>query len=101
VAGIVVEQRIIDYVVRLVRASRAQPELTRGAGPRGAIALVRSARAAAALAGRAFVVPDDVKAMVLPCLRHRVQLAPELAMEGGDTDRILTALADQVEAPRQ
>jgi MoxR-like ATPase len=100
IAGTVVDPRITDYAVRLVRATRALPTLARGAGPRGAIALVRAGRAAAALAGRDFVIPDDIKAMALPALRHRVQLSPELEMEGRTTDEVLRALAQLVDAPR-
>jgi MoxR-like ATPase len=72
-----------------------------GAGTRGAIALVRIGKAVAVLHGRSFVTPDDIKAAALPVLRHRVQLAPEVAIGGQDIDNILRGLVDSVPAPRQ
>jgi MoxR-like ATPase len=99
-AGVLVDERIHDYAVRLVRRSREHGAFRVGAGPRGAIALVRVARALAVLAGRDHVLPDDVKRAALPCLRHRVLLAPELSMEGRSADELLTGLLDEVDAPR-
>ena len=65
------------------------------------IALVRAARAAALMAGRDFVTPDDVKQVALPVLRHRMALAPELELEGLSADSVLGRLVEQVDAPRQ
>ncbi|MCK6482487.1 MAG: MoxR family ATPase, partial [Planctomycetes bacterium] len=79
-------EAVTRYAVRLARATRETPSLSLGAGPRGAIALTRAARGFAALEGRDFVVPDDVKRVALPALRHRVQLAPELEIEGRGVD---------------
>ena len=100
VSNILVEERVSDYAVRLVRASRSWPGLTLGASPRGAIALVRVGRAKALLAGRDFVLPDDVKSMTGPALRHRVLVAPELEIEGHHADEVLGTLVESVEAPR-
>jgi MoxR-like ATPase len=100
VAAVHMEERVMHYAVRLVRATRERPGLAMGAGPRGAIALVRSARAYAALRGRDFVTPDDVKAMSLPVLRHRVLVAPELELEGLDRARAIESALSTVEAPR-
>ena len=72
-----------------------------GAGPRGGIALIRASRAAALIGGREFVTPDDIKSVVLPVLRHRIMLAPELELEGQDEDAVLTQVVAQVETPRQ
>jgi MoxR-like ATPase len=71
-----------------------------GAGPRGGIALVRAARAKALLEGRGFVIPDDVKRLAAPCLRHRVILAPELSIEGSKPDDVLRGIVEKVPAPR-
>ena len=71
-----------------------------GAGPRAAIGLVRAARAAALLAARDFVMPDDVKQHALPVLRHRVAMSPDAQLEGRKTDELLGALLDSVETPR-
>ncbi|MEM8932637.1 MAG: MoxR family ATPase, partial [Acidobacteriota bacterium] len=97
----VVDERILDYAVRLVRRTREWGGLRVGTGPRGAIALVRTARAFALLDGRDFVLPDDIKRAVLPVLRHRVMVAPELEMGGGGPDEVLRAILEDVDAPRQ
>ena len=73
---------VLDYAMRLVRATRTWSGVAAGAGPRGGIAIVRAARAAALIAGRDFVTPDDVKRMALPALRHRIMPSPELELEG-------------------
>jgi len=91
---------VIAYAVRLVRATRSSQGMALGAGTRGAIALVKVAKAFALLAGRTYVTPDDVKAASLPVLRHRVALAPELAISGQRIDDFLTGLLRTVEAPR-
>ena len=101
VAETMVDDRIVAYAVALVRATRTGRGMVVGAGPRGAIALVRVARAYAVLAGRDFVVADDVKRAALPALRHRVIVAPELEVEGLDVDAALRSVLQGVEAPRQ
>jgi MoxR-like ATPase len=97
---VMVDERVVDYAVRIARATREWRGVRIGAGPRGGISLVRVARARALLDGRGYTLPDDVKAMVLPCLRHRIALAPELELEGMTPDDVLTALLAEVEAPR-
>ena len=95
-----VDERVIDYAVRIGRATRVGLGLAAGSGPRGAIAMVRAARAAALLAGRDFVTPDDVKRCALPALRHRVLLAPDAQLEGRRVDELIVDLLATVEAPR-
>jgi MoxR-like ATPase len=95
-----VDEQVIDYAVRIVRATREWPGFAIGSGSRGALALVRGARAVALLAGRDFVVPDDVKRIALPALRHRVALAPDAALEGRAPNDLLAAVVDSVSAPR-
>jgi len=95
-----VDDSVFEYAVRIVRATRTWNGVSAGAGPRGGIALVRSARSMALLQGRSFVTPDDIKVMALPALRHRIALAPELEIEGHTTDNVLAQLLDNVEAPR-
>ncbi|WP_232528770.1 AAA family ATPase [Stenotrophomonas acidaminiphila] len=101
VAAIIVDPQVIDYAVRIVAATRKWPGIALGAGPRGSLALVRAARAQAVLAGRDFVTPDDVREIARPALRHRIELAPELQIEGQSADDALTALLAKVEAPRK
>ena len=100
VSTLIVDARIPAYAVRIVRETRVRGGFRYGAGPRGAIALVRMARALALLDGRDHVIPDDVKRAALPCLRHRVILSPELSMEGQSTDDLLASLLEEVDAPR-
>ncbi|NQD79714.1 MoxR family ATPase [Pseudomonas sp. CrR14] len=94
------DEQVLDYAVRLARATRSWPGLAIGAGPRASIALVRGARARALLRGGDFVLPDDVKGCALAVLRHRVRLSPELDIEGLSVDQVLLQLLDQVPAPR-
>ena len=100
VAAIRLEDPVIDYVVDLVRATRGRPTLLCGASPRAASMLAIAARARAALAGRGFVIPDDVKDLALPVLRHRVVLAPGAEIEGVTADLAVRRVIDEVEAPR-
>jgi MoxR-like ATPase len=95
-----VDEQVIDYAVRLARATRDWPGLAIGSGSRGALALVRGARALALSAGRNFVTPDDVKRIALPALRHRVALAPDASLEGRTANDLLAAIVDSVAAPR-
>lgn len=94
------DEQVLDYAVRLARATRSWPGLAMGAGPRASIALVRGGRARALLRGGDFVLPDDIKGCALAVLRHRVRLAPELDIEGLSIDQVLQQLLDQVPAPR-
>jgi MoxR-like ATPase len=91
---------VIDYVVRIVRATREGAAFELGASPRAAAMLAAGARARAALDGRDYVIPDDVKALALPALRHRVLLSPAAEIEGRTTDAALSAILEQTQAPR-
>ena len=98
--GVTVAEEVRGYIADIVRATRDDVALALGASPRAAVALFRVARAAALVAGRDFATPDDVKQHVLPVLRHRVLLAPELQVEGRSTDDVLTALLARTPAPQ-
>ncbi|MYV43099.1 AAA domain-containing protein [Streptomyces sp. SID1328] len=100
VAETTVSAEITAYVVDICRATRQSPSLTLGVSPRGATALLAAARAWAWLTGRDYVTPDDVKALALPALRHRVQLRPEAEMEGVTTDSVINSVLAQVPVPR-
>ncbi|WP_020393865.1 AAA family ATPase [Thiolinea disciformis] len=100
-ANVAVDESVMQYAVRIVRATRGGQGLRFGAGPRGSIALIRAGRAHALLEGRDFVHPDDIKQVTLPVLRHRVSLSPEMELEGYNTDHVLNALLNKTEAPRQ
>ncbi len=96
-----VSDEVLDYAVRIVRKTREFTGISSGAGSRGCLALVRAARALALMGARNYVTPDDIKRVVPACLRHRVRPAPELEIEGRDSDSLLIALLEQVAAPRQ
>ncbi|MFD9339942.1 AAA family ATPase [Streptomyces sp. NPDC060028] len=100
VAKVSVSSEITGYVVDICRATRESPSLTLGVSPRGATALLSTARAWAWLTGRDYVTPDDVKALALPTLRHRVQLRPEAEMEGVTPDSVISAILAHVPVPR-
>ena len=100
-AEVETDKSVIDYAVRIVQATRHWQGLSIGSGPRGSIALISAARAQAMLQARDHITPDDIKAVALPVLRHRVGLAPEMELEGYSTDQILTSILNKIEAPRQ
>jgi MoxR-like ATPase len=95
-----VSDAICDYVVDLIRATRERPSLSFGASPRAAAMLTMAARSYAALQGRDFVIPDDVKSLAVPALRHRVVLAPGAEIEGLSTEAVVRQILEQVPAPR-
>jgi MoxR-like ATPase len=95
-----VDKQVIDYAVRITRATREWAGIAQGAGSRGAISLLRGGRAVSLLEGRAFVIPDDIKRVAIPALRHRIALAPDALLEGRKPDDLLTAVIDSVGAPR-
>lgn len=100
VAGIRLTDEIVGYVLDLVRSTRETPDLASGASPRAAAQLALAARSRAALDGRDYVIPDDVKALALPALRHRVILSPAAEIDGRRPDQILQGLVDLAAAPR-
>ncbi|WP_354645182.1 AAA family ATPase [Kitasatospora camelliae] len=91
---------LVGYVVALLDATRSHPQIQVGASPRGGLALVQLARARAALAGRDYVVPEDVKALAVPALAHRVTLVPELWVRAVSADDVVAELVGTVAAPR-
>ncbi|MER5332996.1 MoxR family ATPase [Micromonospora sp. NPDC002717] len=91
---------LFGYIVDLCRATRSTPALELGASPRGATALLTTAKAWAWLAGRDHVVPDDVKAVARPTLRHRLRLRPEVELEGVGVDAVLDTVLATVPTPR-
>jgi MoxR-like ATPase len=100
VDAIRVDESVIAYVVAVVRSTRESPSFDLGVSPRGGTALLHAAKAWAWLAGRSFVTPDEVKAVVKPALRHRVQLRPELELEGATADGVLDGILTTVPTPR-
>ncbi len=95
-----VEDGIITYVQSLLEQTRRSPNLFLGASPRGGIALLRTSQCLAAVEGREFITPDDIKRMALPVLRHRVILRPEAEMEGLSPDKVLSRIMEGIPVPR-
>jgi len=97
---VTVEDSVLDYVVRIVAETRKSPDLLLGASPRAGVHLIRAAKAAAAVDGRDFVTPDDVKSLVPATLRHRVVLKAEAEIEGLDADAVLRRALSRLDVPR-
>jgi MoxR-like ATPase len=95
-----VDEQVIDYAVRMVRATRDWAGVAMGSGSRGALALVRGGRAVALLDGRNYVTPDDIKRIALPALRHRIALSPDALLEGRTTNDLLAEVIETTAAPR-
>ncbi|MBT8338930.1 MAG: magnesium chelatase, partial [Desulfatitalea sp.] len=99
-AGITVKEELIAYLVDIVRQTRKHQGVLVGAGPRATQALLLSSRAAAALAGRDFVTPDDIKALAVPVLGHRILLRPEYEIEGLAVAEVIDQIMQEVTVPR-
>ncbi|WP_417677499.1 AAA family ATPase [Roseibium sp.] len=100
VDGITLKDDILAYILRLIRATRESSEIAFGASTRAADALASATRASAALSGRDFAIPDDVKRLFIPTLRHRIVLGPAAEIEGRSPAQVLENILNQIEAPR-
>jgi MoxR-like ATPase len=100
VTQVVVEEGVLNYVANIAAASRQSPDVVLGASPRASTHVLLAAKTYAALQGRAYVTPDDVKFLVTPVYRHRLLLKPEAEIEGLDADAVIKRLLGQVEVPR-
>ncbi|MDR0314011.1 MAG: MoxR family ATPase [Treponema sp.] len=99
-SSIRIDKAVIDYAVRIVTSTRKNSALETGSGPRGSLALIRAARGRALLHGRDFIIPDDIKALAAPCLRHRITVSAESELEGLDEAKAIDMLTAKIEAPR-
>jgi MoxR-like ATPase len=100
VADVRLTDEVVGYIADLVRATRDSVDVDTGASPRAGAMLAVAARARAALDGRDYVIPDDVKALAAPALRHRLVLSPSAEIEGRRVDQVLAGLVERVAAPR-
>jgi len=100
IESVTVEDSVVDYIVRIVEETRRSGDLVLGASPRAGVHLLHAAKASAALDGRDFVTPDDVKSLVAPTLRHRVVLKAEAEIEGVDADAALRRVLARLDVPR-
>jgi len=100
VKAITVQEALFNYIVQIVRRTRDWPSLSLGASPRAAVSLMAVSKAYAAMDGRDYVIPDDVKASVQPVLRHRIMLRPEADLEGITPDQVLEEVLRVIEVPK-
>ena len=100
VSSIRMDSSVIDYAVRIVSATRNNPVMETGSGPRGSLSLIRCARGRALLEGREFIIPDDIKTLAIPVLRHRITVSAESELEGLDEAKAVQNLCAKIEAPR-
>jgi MoxR-like ATPase len=100
VKAVTVQEALFSYIVQIVRRTRDWPSLSLGASPRAAVSLMAVSKAHAAMDGRDYVIPDDVKATVRPVLRHRIMLRPEADLEGVTPDQVLEDVVRAIEVPK-
>jgi len=100
VEKVLVEHHLLEYIAQIVSATRQSPWITLGASPRASLAILNASKAMAAIRGRDFITPDDIKEVAVPVLRHRILLTPEKEMDGTSTDTIICQLIDKAEVPR-
>ncbi len=100
IRAVTVEEGILRYITQLANASRRSPDLLLGGSPRASITLLLAAKTFAALQGRSYVTPDDVKYILAPTYRHRIILRPEAEIEGLDADAVIRRIAAGVAVPR-
>ena len=100
VQSIIVEPKLVEFIAKIVHETRNNPALYLGASPRASLAILRSARANAAIKGRDFVTPEDIVEMAPHVLRHRIILTPEKEMEGLTTDDLIDTILKSIEVPR-
>ena len=100
VQNVLVERHLLEYIAQIVGATRHSPWLSLGASPRASLAILNASKALAAIRGRDFITPDDIKEVAIPVLRHRILLTPEKEMDGTSADTIISQIIDRTEVPR-
>ena len=98
--GVLVKDDLVDYIVAIVRATRENPSILVGGGPRATQALLLGSRALAAISGRDFVTPEDIKYLAVPVLGHRLVIRPEYEIEGVTCSEIVSTILEEVAVPR-
>ncbi len=100
VNSVIIEPGLVEFIAKIVHATRNNPSLFLGASPRASLAILKASKANAAIKGRDFVIPDDIIEMVAPVMRHRVILTPEKEMEGLTPDQLIYLIVGNIEVPR-
>ncbi len=99
-AKVEITEELINYIIKIITETRNHPYIDRGSSPRGSIALMQTSKAYALMVGRDFVIPEDIKRLALPTLRHRISLKPEVEIEGMSTDDVINNILSKVKVPR-
>ena len=97
---VIIDQKLVEFIARIVNGTRNNPSLYLGASPRASLAILRASKANAAMMGRDFVNPEDIIEMAIPVMRHRIILTPEKEMEGVSADELITDILNKIEIPR-
>jgi MoxR-like ATPase len=97
---VIIDQKLVEFIARIVNGTRNNPSLYLGASPRASLAILRASKANAAMMGRDFVNPEDIIEMAIPVMRHRIILTPEKEMEGVSADELITDIISKIEIPR-
>jgi MoxR-like ATPase len=97
---VLVEPKLVHYIAQIVNSTRNNPFLFLGASPRASISILNAAKAVAAIRGRDFVIPEDIKFVAIPALKHRIVVTPEKEMEGTTADQIIQQIIERIEIPR-
>jgi len=100
VERIFIKVELVNYIADIVFQTRSHPDLFLGASPRASLAIIKAAKAMAAINGREFVTPDDIKTVAYPVLNHRIILTPEREMEGVESEMVIKAIIEGIEIPR-
>jgi MoxR-like ATPase len=100
VFDVLVAEKILNYIAQLIIKTRNHPHLYLGGSPRASIAVLNASKAYAAINGRDFVIPEDIKKVILPVLRHRIIVTPEREMEGMTADKVIEMIVQSIEIPR-
>ena len=100
VSKVMVKKELLEYIAQLISATRKHPSLYIGASPRASINVLKASKAMAAISGRDFVTPDDIKEVLTKVLNHRVALNPEKELEGQSIESVLSMITEQIDVPR-
>ncbi len=100
VEQVYIKDELLQYIAQIVHQTRNDSDLFLGASPRASLAILRASKAFAAINGRSFVIPDDIRQVAIPVLNHRIQLSPDREMEGLDTIQVIKRILQQTEVPR-
>ncbi|HET6994631.1 MAG TPA: MoxR family ATPase [Chitinophagaceae bacterium] len=100
IRGILMEEKLLQFIARLIHQTRNHKSIYLGASPRASLSIMNAAKAIAAMQGRDFVTPDDIREVVIPVLRHRIILAPDKEMEGVTEDEVIRQIIQSMDVPR-